>query len=94
MTIHFDDKGKFFTDVVSKETVPVIIQTEAGRVHGKIHIRPDERLKDSINQSEQFFAVTEATIYDLNDKQIYRTDFLAVHREHIIWLLPEDQLMQ
>ncbi len=94
MTIHFDDKGKFFTDVVSKEAVPVIIQTETGRVHGKIHIRPDERLKDSINQSEPFFAVTEATIYDLQNNEVFRTDFLAVHRDHIVWLLPEDQLIQ
>lgn len=94
MTIRFDEKGKFFTDVVSKEAVSVIIQTPSGRVHGKIHIRPDERLKDALNQAEPFFAVTEAKIYDVNNKQIYCTDFLAIQREYIIWLLPEDQLVK
>jgi hypothetical protein len=92
--IRFDEKGKFFTDVVSKESVTVIIQTPSGRVHGKIHIRPDERLKDALNQAESFFAVTEATIYDVNNKEIYRTDFLAIQREYIIWLLPEDQIIK
>ncbi|MFM8321468.1 MAG: hypothetical protein ACKOC5_11185 [Chloroflexota bacterium] len=94
MSIRFDDKGKFFTEVVSKEAVAVIIQTAAGRVQGSIHIRPGERLKDAINQTEPFFAVTDATVFDLSGKELYRTDFLAVHREQIIWLLPEDQVSQ
>jgi hypothetical protein len=92
MTIRFDEKGKFFTDVVSKEPVGVIIQTPAGRISGKIHVRPGERLKDAINQSEPFFAVTEAVIFDNANQEIYRTEFLAVHREQIIWLLPEDEI--
>ncbi len=94
MSIYFDEKGKFFTDVISKEAVPVIIQTPAGRIEGKIHIRPGERLKDAINQSEPFFAVTEATLYDLNQNRLYETNFLAIHREQIIWLLPEDQIVE
>lgn len=93
MSIRFDDKGKFFTDVISKEAVPVIIQTLTHRIQGQVHIRPGERLKDEINQGEAFFAVTEATVYDHSGKKLYRCDFLAINREHIIWLLPEDQMM-
>lgn len=92
MSIRFDDKGKFFTDVVSKEVVDVIIQTPAGRIEGKIHIRPGERLKDSINQGESFFAVTEAAVFDLAGSKLFDVDFLAVHREQIIWLAPQDQI--
>jgi hypothetical protein len=92
MSIRFDEKGKFFTDFVSKESVPVIVQTLTHRVKGNIHIRPGERLKDEINQGEPFFAVTEATIYDHGGKVIYRSDFLALNREHIIWIIPEDQM--
>ena len=92
MSIRFDDKGKFFTDVISKEAVPVIIQTLTHRIQGQVHIRPGERLKDEINQGEAFFAVTEAAVFDHAGKQLYRCDFLAINREHIIWLLPEDQM--
>ena len=92
MTIRFDDKGKFFTEVISKEAVPVIIQTLTHRIQGRIHVRPGERLKDAINQAEPFFAVTEATILNATGETLYHSDFLAVHREQIIWMVPEDQL--
>jgi hypothetical protein len=94
MSIHFDEKGKFFTDVISKESIPVIIETPTSRVRGFIHIRPGERLKDEINQAETFFAVTEATVFNLSGDELYYCDFMAVNREHIIWILPEDQLIQ
>jgi hypothetical protein len=92
MSIRFDDKGKFYTEVISKETVEVIIQTATHRILGNIHIRPGERLKDEINQAEPFFAVTEASICDHSGKEVYRTDFLVIYRDHIIWMLPTDQL--
>ena len=45
MTIEFDDNGKFFTDIISKNPIPVTIQTVTHRIHGNIHIREDRRLK-------------------------------------------------
>jgi len=94
MTIRFDDKGKFFTDVVNKEAVQVIIQTTTNVLRGKIHIVPGRRLKDEINQFEGFFAVTEAIVYNPAGKEIYRSKFVTVNREMIIWVLPENELNQ
>ena len=94
MSIRFDEKGKFFTDVISKEAIPVIIQTLTHRIQGNIHLRPGERLKDEINQFEIFNAITEAKIFDHSGKELYRSDFLALNRDHIIWILPEDQLQE
>jgi hypothetical protein len=91
MTIRFDEKGKFFTDIISKEAVPVTIQTLTNRIHGYIHIRPNERLKDEINQSEVFLAITEATIFDFTGKELFHGEFVAINREHIVWILPDDQ---
>ena len=91
MSIRFDDKGKFFTEVISKEAVSVVIQTPTHLVQGNIHIRPGERLKDEINQAEDFFAVTEATIFDNEGQEMYQTDFLVIYRDAIIWLLPQDK---
>ncbi len=92
MSIWFDEKGKFFTEIVSKETVAVIIQTLTNRIHGGIHVRPDQRFKDEINISELFIAITDATIFDLSGKELFSSNFVAINREQIIWILPEDQL--
>ncbi len=92
MSIWFNEKGKFFTEVIPKEMVEVIMQTTTNRIQGSVHVRPDQRLKDEINQSELFVAVTNATIFDQSGKEIYTCGFLAVNREHIVWLFPEDQL--
>lgn len=92
MTIRFDEKGKFFTEIVSKEPLKVILQTPTNRIRGNIHVRPGERLRDQINQGDVFLAVTEATIYDQTGKELYQCEFLAINREHIIWILPDDQI--
>lgn len=94
MSIRFDEKGKFFTDIVSKEIVPVIVQTVLHRVHGMLHVRPQERLTDELNQGEQFFPITEATIYDISGQLLYHCDFFVVNRNQIVWILPEDQITQ
>lgn len=93
MSIYFDEKGKFFTELVSKESVPVIIQTLTHRIQGLIHVRPGERLKDEINQADIFFAVTQAKVFDLAGHELYHCEFLALNREHIVWILPEDELV-
>jgi hypothetical protein len=53
VTIRFDEKGKIFTDVISKEVMGVIIQTLAERIRGKIHVRPEEPLKDTTNPAAE-----------------------------------------
>ena len=88
MTAQFESAGVFFTTVISKEAINVIIQTTTHRIKGNIYIRPGERLKDGINQDEPFLAVTDAEISDASGTVLHRSDFLAVSQEHIVWLLP------
>jgi Family of unknown function (DUF6812) len=94
MSIHFDEKGKFFTNIISKEAVPVIIQTPTNRIRGNIYVKPGERIKDQLNQEDLFLAVTDAILCDLTGEELYRADFLLVNREQLIWLLPDDQLQK
>jgi hypothetical protein len=89
MTIRFDEKGKFYTQVISKDAVWVLIQTQINRIRGQIYIQQGERIKDEINHAEQFIAVTDAAIYDNSGKQIYHCDFMTLNRHHIIWLMPD-----
>ena len=94
MYTQFEEKGKIFTPVVTKKPVRVIIQTTAGLVRGSVHIRPDQRLKDALEVDEDFLAVTEAEVLDANRQVLYQTSFLAVRQAHIVWILPEEELLQ
>ena len=85
-----DDKGKIFTEVVTKIPVRVIVQTVTHLAHGKIHIRPDERLKAELDRDEPFLAMTDVTIFDASGVMLRHADFLAVRRDQIVWVLPED----
>jgi len=88
MSTHFDEKGKFFTPVITKEPVPVMIQTVMHRINGNIYVRPEERIKDELDRADTFLAITEATILDLAGQEIFSADFITVNRQHIIWILP------
>ena len=93
MTIEFDDKGKFFTDVITKVAVPAIIQTATQRIHGNMHVRPDQRLKDELNVDEKFLAVTDATVYSFDGQVLYRCNFISVQRAQIVWVIPENEVI-
>jgi hypothetical protein len=85
-----DEKGKIFTEVVTKIPVAATIQTTLHRLRGNIHIRPDERLKAELDREEPFLAVTEAVILDADGNTPQRADFMAVRRDQIIWVIPDE----
>jgi hypothetical protein len=89
-----DEKGKKFTEVVTKRKVPALVQTTMHQVRGNIHICPDERLKNELDRDELFLALTEADILDADGKVAHHTDFLAVRRAQIIWIMPDDGKMK
>ncbi|MDO9129652.1 MAG: hypothetical protein Q7U34_07280 [Anaerolineales bacterium] len=93
MTIEYDDKGKFYKDVISKSALPTIIQTATQRIHGSIHIRRDQRLKDELDINEKFLAVTDATVYTFDGQILYRCKFISIQRAQIVWVIPETELI-
>jgi hypothetical protein len=93
MTIEYDDNGKFFTDIVSKTPVSVMIQMATHRIHGNIHVARDLRLKDELDLPEKFIAITDAIIYSPDDRVLYQTGFLAVQRGEIIWVMPDSEIV-
>lgn len=88
----FDDRGKIFTQMVSKIGLEVVIQTTTNVIEGRLHIRPDSRLSDEINLSGKFLPVTDATIFKLDQAVEYQAKFLLVNFDHIVWLLPRDEI--
>jgi hypothetical protein len=91
MSLHYDEKGKFFTDYISKDAVKVILQTATNRIEGTLYIRTGDRVSDTLNHAEKFIALTDASVFDLAGKKIYEGDFLAVNVDLVIWLKPLEE---
>lgn len=90
MSIEFNDKGKYFTDIVSKAAVPAIIQTITNRIEGFIHVRVDERVKNELDRTEPFLAVTNARIFASDGSLMYQAAFMSVSRSQIVWVVPRE----
>jgi hypothetical protein len=89
MTFEYDEKGKIFTDIVSKVAVPATIQTTTHLIRGHVHVRRDQRIKDELDINESFLAVTDVSVLGPDGQTLFQAPFLAVRRSHIIWVLPE-----
>jgi len=90
MGIEFDDKGKFYTEIISKVTIPAMIQTTQQRIQGLVHIRPNMRFKDELDMDEPFLAVTAAKVFNAAGEILFEADFISVRRSQIVWVLPID----
>ena len=88
MSIEYDEKGKFYTNIIPKVPVPSIIQTTTNLIRGLIHVRQDERLKDELELDERFIALTEVSVMNVEGKEIYSSPFLAVQKDQIVWVMP------
>jgi hypothetical protein len=91
MNIHFDDKGKFFTEIISKKPIPANVQTITHRIEGIIYTREDKRVIDELRDESQFIAMTDAVIYDKKGEPLYTCDFLSLNKAHIVWLIPSEE---
>ena len=91
MGIEFDDKGKFYTEIISKVTVPAMIQTTLHRIQGLVHIRPNERFKDELDNDEPFLPVTAAQIFNEAGEVLFEADFISVRRSQIVWVIPSEE---
>jgi hypothetical protein len=91
MTIEYDDKGKKFTDIVTKRPVYATLQTTRHLMRGYIHVRRDQRIKDELDLDDRFIAVTDVSILGEDGQVLYQAPFLAINRAQIIWVLPEQK---
>ena len=94
MYASFEEKGKIYTDVVTKAPIEVLVRTSQELIRGKVHIRPQDRLKEELDKQENFLAITDAVVLDENGTEKYQTNFIAINRSHIIWLIPINDLQE
>ena len=89
MTIEYDEKGKRFTDIVTKRSVYATVQTTTHLMRGHIHVRRDQRIKDELDLDEKFLAITDVQVLSADGQVLFQAPFLAIHRDHIVWVIPE-----
>jgi len=94
MVTQYDDKGKIFTTIITKKPTEVMINTLLHKITGVVHYRPDNRLIDELNSTNQFVAVTNGKVYDQNNNLLYQSDFLTINTSQIIWVIPINELKQ
>lgn len=93
MYTQFEEKGKIFTQKITKDRKEVIIQTASHKITGTIHIQMDNRIIDELNETNQFMAITDAKIMDQEGNVLYQAEFLSINVNQIIWVLPvEDKI--
>lgn len=94
MVTQFDDKGKFFTNIITKKTVPGTIQLSTHRIHGNLHVRQDERLKDELDRTTGYTPLTEVKVYSADGKTLeLQSDFMLINNHNILWVIPDEDLI-
>ena len=91
MTIEYDEKGKVFTDIVSKVSIFVTVQTTTHMMRGRMHVQRDRRVKDELDRNENFLALTDVHVQGPDGQTLFQCPFLAVRRDHIVWVMPEQR---
>ncbi len=94
MLSQYEEKGKIFTTKITKDQREVLIQTATQKIKGVFHVQMDLRFLDELNQSNHFLAITNVEILDVNEKIIYKSNFLAINTDQIIWILPSDEIIE
>jgi hypothetical protein len=55
-------------------------------------VRPDCRLKDELDLDEPFLALTNVSVFDANQEVLFRTSFMAIRRDQLVWVTLEDEI--
>jgi queuine/archaeosine tRNA-ribosyltransferase len=93
--LRIDHHGKVFTVRSDKDQKRVVLTTEQHMIAGTIYLRPGARLKDVLNETETFIAVTDAQVLDSSGTRVlYMTHFMTVNTAHVAWLIPSDEIIQ
>jgi len=91
MTIEYDEKGKIFTDIVSKIAIFATIQTTTHLLRGRIHVRRHQRVIDELDLDENFLPITDVSVMGPNGETLFEAPFLALQRSHIVWVFPDQK---
>lgn len=76
----------------TESTTRVVILTGHYRIVGEIGLLPGARVTDYLAESKEFFAVTDAEVWDLNGRKLSACRFMDINRDHIEIIMPESAI--
>ncbi len=90
----FDAKGKFFTDLVTKEPIRVLVQTASQVLVGTMYMQREHRLLDELNDGPgDFLAMTDVWVFHEDAGALhYTANFLALSKAHVHLVVPVSEL--
>lgn len=90
MDIHVDARGKYFTPRITKDPILAYVRTTEHVVVGNIYVRPEQRIKDELNNDHgRFMPITEASVYDVEGRTLlFTTSLLLVGYDYIVAISP------
>jgi hypothetical protein len=94
MATQNEGQDTFSSHYIAKKPTSATIQTTDHRLHGDIHVGLGKRLKDELDGGLQFLPVTNVLIFNESGDVLYRTHFLLINREHLVWILPDEDVIQ
>lgn len=90
MDFRVDAKGKVFTQRMTKDRLWVTAGVGNLIVRGIVHVKPNTRLKDELNDGEPFIAITDARVTTRTGKKpVYKTAALIVNKTQIAWIFED-----
>lgn len=94
MDMRIDEKGKYYTPRVPKDSLLAFVRTTDQIIIGHVYVRPDRRLKDELNEdNSRFLPITDAQVYDAaTEKLLYHSSFLLIAYSYITMISPLDAL--
>ena len=80
-------------NVIKKRPIEIVIQTTKQLIRGKFHVRGVMRVIDEMTFEDKFIAITDAEIINPNGRVLFHTKFVALNRQEIVWMAPEEDII-
>ena len=78
---------------VEKDKVKIMVSIPGFRIEGEAHIMNGIRFSDFLNEAKvDFVPLTNVDIFDWKGDFLYRSKFIAIHKDKIIWTTYVDEL--
>ncbi|MBS4098206.1 MAG: hypothetical protein KGZ83_15370 [Sulfuricella sp.] len=72
----------------------VVLLTGHYRIVGNIELYPGARLTDYLGEAKEFFAITDAEVWDFNGRKVASANFMDINRAHVEVIMPEQAVTQ
>ncbi len=92
MDYRLDEKGKYYTTRVTKRSAQILACAQGTLISGLMHLTLENRIKDELNSSDRFFAITNAQVREMSSgKLLYESQLLVLNKDQLNWVLPIDE---